>query len=493
MKKKDDDSLRIDCRMYSSILDIDCKEWDSILDDEHILNSYSYQKVIELSNINNFHYHYLMFFHEGRLIAHVSVAVTHFELDMMAGGIYKKIASFVRKAFPNFFRITMIECGHPTALGPSIEIADNAYISGILDALDSKLKLIAIKEKTPLIIIRDFYPNHRKDYDILKQQGYGIFQNLPNTFIRNEFEKFDEYLDDLTSKRRYEIIHNMEAFAAQNCTVEKIEDFAGLADELNGLWRMTYDHAKEYQREILNTDYFRLMSELMKNRSFILLCRKGKRPIGFTMFLDSGSSLVSTYCGLDYTENKTCFTYFILFYKSIEELISTGKKNLELGITNYNPKIEVGAVPEPAYVYFKSLNPVINILFIPLMLLMNTSPDFNKRKIFNSRYYTRFHITDHLESEVNGIKVKITDLSINGFGCESPVRFKKNRVYDMKIQIEDDFDILIKVKAKNIAQLASSVFRTGFMIHKLEKEYLVHWYYLVDHYENEQTVKYEKY
>src|SRR5512138_992477 len=135
MKKKRIDDAGIECRMHSSILEVDKNEWDSILDPDHILNSYDYQKAVELSKINNFHYHYLLFYNKGNIVAHVSVAVTHFELDMMAGEFYKRMAASVRKIFPSFLRITMIECGHPTALGPSIEIADNAYFTEILELL----------------------------------------------------------------------------------------------------------------------------------------------------------------------------------------------------------------------------------------------------------------------------------------------------------------------------------------------------------------------
>jgi len=79
----------------------------------------------------------------------------------------------------------------------------------------------------------------------------------------------------------------------QGGTVEKVVDFAGIATDLEALWYNTYTQAREYQREVLNAEYFRLVSQELGEKSFVLLCKKGDSLIGFTMLLDAGDSLIN--------------------------------------------------------------------------------------------------------------------------------------------------------------------------------------------------------
>jgi 8-amino-7-oxononanoate synthase len=466
-------------KSFSSISEIDHLEWDSIVDKNNILNSYGYQKAMEQSNVNNFRYNYLMFYKNNELIAHVSTGILAYDLDMMAGNFFKKISKVVRLIYPKFFKITMIECGHPTALGSSIEVKENKFINEILSLLDDELKKLAVKEKTGFIAIRDYYANQRTETDFLLKKGYRIIQNLPNTFIKIDYNNFEEYLKDLTSKRRSEIKKHIASFKAKNCVIEKITDFSNISKEIESLWIETYKHSKEYQREILNSAYFKYMSENLKEKSFVLLCKYNNRPIGFTMLLDSGESLISTYCGLNYEHNKDSASYFILFYRSIEEAIKMKVKHLELGITNYNPKIELGAIPEPTFIYIKSLNSFFNIIFAPLIKMINPSPNFNKRNIFSKRYFKRHKIHENIFAYHNNSQLQIKDISFNGLGCTSKYKFKKHKTLTLRINIPDDFSIILKAKVKNISKNNNGDYNIGFLIKKIDKEFIPHWYLLL--------------
>jgi predicted N-acyltransferase len=464
----------ISINTYKSIDEINKEEWDSIVEENHIINSYEYQKAIEKSKINDLKYRYYMFYMGEKLIAHISLCIFTFNLDLMAGKIIKKICDNIRKIFPNFLVVKFIECGHPSCLGNTFSISDKKYLPDIIRLIDKEMIKLARQEKTSLIGIRDFYSNEIDDFNILLKLKYKVILNLSNTFLKIEEKSFDEYLDDLISKRRHEITHRLELFKNSGCTIEKIIDFAGLSDDIYKLWHNTFLNSKEYQREILNPAYFRFLSDYLKEKSFIFLCKKNDKPIGFTMFLDSGDTLVSTYCGLDYEYSKSSYVYFILFYKTIEEAINLNKKWLELGVTNYNPKIEIGAIPEPLYVYIKSTNIILNNIIAVLFKLISVSPNFNKRKIFNNRYFERHKIHDKINVKINNYLFKLNDISEKGISVEGNNLLKNNHIYNIEILIPDDFNIMMTVKIKSLI-FYNNNYRIGMLIHKINKEYITHW------------------
>ena len=468
----------ISVKYFNTIDYIDKSEWNSIVDSNHILNSYDYLRAIEHSKINDFRYAYFMFYIDGLLVAHVQVGILTFGLDTMASYGLKKIFNFIKKIYPSFLKITLIESGFVSALGNSLRVSDNEYLAEILEIYDKELIKLAKREKTTLILVRDIYTREKENYDLLLKYKYKLFNNFPNTFLEINYNNFEGYINDLNAKRRHEVKRRLKVFYNKGCTVEKIVDFSPYTDHLINLWNQTFFHSKEYQREILNKDYFKFLSDYLKERSFILLCKKGNIPIGFTMFIDSGDTLISTYCGIDYNYNQSCYTYFVLFYESIKESIKSGKKWLELGITNYNPKIEIGAVPEPLYVYGKSINPLLNLFFVPLLKLTSISAKFQTRNVFSSRHFSRFDVGREILVIINKSKYSMINISSGGLAVIGENPLKKHKNVSIKI-IDDEFEILAKVLVIYSGILGNNNWKIGLKILDMNNEYLIHWDHLV--------------
>lgn len=484
MNKQNEDNIEV--KIYDSIDEVDEQEWNSIVPENSILNSYGYLQAVEKSKVNNFYYKYLLFYRENKLIAHASTGVLTFYMDMMAGKGLKTFAAFMRKFFSSFFRITVIECGPSTGLGKSIVITDIELIPLVLERLDQELKKLARREKTSLIAIRDFYIHQKREIKPLTNLGYKSFYNLPNTFIKLIHPDFDHYLASFTSKRRREIKRRLDTFTGLGGTIEKIVDFAEYAPLLEKLWENTFHKSTEYQREILNSSYFSEMSDKLGEKSFILLCKVKDKPIGFTMFLDSSDTLISTYCGLDYEYTKEYYTYFILFYESIKRAIAMKKKWIELGITNYNPKMEAGALPEPMSVFAKSLNPLLNLFFVPLMSQSIRPPDFNKRSIFNKRKYERYEMQEKIPATLGHTRCQVQQISRGGLQIVSTEEFRKNKTLRIVLEIPGDFSLPLKVQIKNCRKEQGGVYVIGMQIKS--KKISPQLDLLLSHYEEKDTV-----
>jgi predicted N-acyltransferase len=472
----------ISCRVIDTIDAIDRDTWDSIVPPDDILNSHAYQRSMERSGVNGFRYRYLLFQRQGRLVAHASVGIFTFGIDVMLQDPLKSILGRIKQVFPSFLRVTLIECGHPTALGTTLALVDEEDMPEILALLDAEMERLARREKTSLCAIRDISAGDQGAFQPLLHAGWRVTPNMANTFLRISQASFDGYLDDLVAKRRHEIRQRIRVFQEQGCTIEKISDYGRYADDLLGLWEQTYRHAKEYQREVLTREYFAGLAESLGDRSFVLLCRKEGRPIGFTLLLDAGDTLISTYCGLDYETNRSTFTYFVLFYRSIEEAIGLGKKWLELGITNYNPKVEVGAIPEPLSIYVKALRPVAQLFFAPLLRLMSSPPSFNKRHIFNERYYERHRITEEVIARAGGGKYAAQDVSEQGLSLLGSRPLRK-RTCTVALTAPDDFALAFTARVRSVEALPGGQWRMGLSIARMPPEQQPHWQDLLRRFE----------
>ncbi|MAG13368.1 MAG: hypothetical protein CMN78_02100 [Spirochaetales bacterium] len=466
---------------YPSINRIDPAEWDSIVSEDEIVNSHSHLRAIERSGVNSISYRYYLFTRNNDLIAHATVGIFSFGLDVMAAGGIGRFIELIKKRVPSFLQVKVIECGLPTAIGSAISMVDRADNQQILSLLAEELDILASEEKTSLIDIRDAYTAQRKQFDALIESGYRVIPNMANTFFRVHQKTYGEYLDDLVAKRRREILHRQRAFDSMGCTIEKIVDFGSMAEDLSRLWRGTYQHAKEYQREVLNSDYFRYISDFLGDKSFILLCRMHGNPVGFTMLFDSGSKLISTYCGLDYAVNRSTYTYFVLFYRSIEEAIVLGKEWLELGVTNYNPKIEVGAIPEPMFIYTRSTRPLLNLFLAHVLKFMASPPDYNKRRIFNSRFYDRHKISRAVSASLGERRYRVRDVSFDGIGLEGP-EFKSRRFKILLIEVPDGLEITLKAKLKNCRKIKEETWQVGFSVKPESTDHLLLWQSFVERY-----------
>jgi hypothetical protein len=464
----------IEVALFATLEDVDSGEWDSIVPEDEILNSYGYQLAIERSGVNDFRYRYLVMRRKGRLVAHVTVGIFTFGLDGMIGGAMKGPIARIKRVFPSFMRITLIECGHPTALGNTFAVADPEDMPEVLKLTAAEMARTAGAEGTSLCAIRDVYASERARFDALLDDGYRVAPNLSNTFIRIREASFEEYLDGLVAKRRREIRQRLAAFRKSGCTIERIDDFAGISGELLALWRETFGRAKEYQREVLTGAYFSGMSEQLGGRSFVLLCRQGGRPIGFTMLLDSGDTLISTYCGLDYELNRSTYAYFVLFYRSIEEAISMGKEWLELGITNYVPKMEVGAIPEPLAIYVKSDKPLVNLLFAPLLRLGFAPLAMERRRIFNERRYRRCAIRDPVVVRLENGAYLMKDEAERGFSLEGeePLGGGTQVVH---VGPAGKFGLSLTARVKDRVKLGPSRWRMALTIVGMDREHAPSW------------------
>jgi len=350
----------MEVKLLKSIREVEEKEWDSIVSTDRLICSHRYLKAIEESNINDCDFRYIVAYRNGKVIAHTCIYSMSFDLDIFATGLVQRINNTIRRIYPGFLKMGLVECGTPTALGNTISYAEGVERVEILNLFVEKMDEFAREKDIGLLILRDFTEDEIKFYDILKQFDFSRVNNLPNTLLKITWNSFDDYIQGLRSNYRYKIKKNIKKSADRRIKIELLDDYSQYAEVLCRLWMNVYERAKEYKREILTPQYFKNLNRYLAGEALVVVVKKDEEIIGFSLILIDNLTLRYIYSGLNYEYNDDYSVYFNMLYTMIKFAIESRKHKFEMGITTYIPKLDVGAQIEPLYVYLRHRNNILN-------------------------------------------------------------------------------------------------------------------------------------
>ncbi len=352
-------------KVLKSIKEIDKDSWNSLIDKDKIICSHDFLRAVEESHINDCEFFYLLIYNNAnQIVAHTWIYTMSMDLLTIAKGVLKKIIDFIRIFFPGFLIVKITECGSPIALGNifSISIRPREKRNRILDLIVKTMADIGWKNKANLLIIRDFY---KKDLEFDKElTKCGLFQanNLPDVQMDIRWETFDEYLKSLRYNYRRFVKKCMGVIEKEKIKVEYVENFKVYVPIIRKLYFSCYQNAREYRREILTEDFFYKTNEYMKDKSGVLLLKKGQEVIGFAYFLLDDYTARLLYVGFNYETKKKYLTYFNIFYQGLKFAIDNKFKKIELGVTTYEFKMKMGGEVTSLYAYIKHLNGILNFI-----------------------------------------------------------------------------------------------------------------------------------
>ncbi len=160
------------------------------------------------------------------------------------------------------------------------------------------------------------------------------------------FQSFNDYLDQLNYKQRYNHGRTEKCFANYGCNVTVIDgDWSEYADRAYELY---HNVAAKYM-QIYDLGFFRTIAKLP---AYKLICAwYGQKLIGSLVMIEEVSIVHSMGCGLDYLHSRKSFTYSKLHYEFINQAIAAGKyKIADVGVTADQAKKTLGFSPKPAIV-----------------------------------------------------------------------------------------------------------------------------------------------
>lgn len=338
-------------RVYSSIDEIEPRAWDEILGRDATICSHAYLKAVEGSAINDCVFRYPVVYDDaGRVLAHTCMFSISMDMALFAQGAVRALVGAVRRVFPRFLTLRMLECGTPVALGRQITLRDDADAEQVLAQLVAAAETIAEEAGLNYLLFRDYRDEERGRFDALTAHGYSVLPNLPDAVLEIHWRSFDAYLADMRSSYRRKVKLNLSRVAGRQIRSELLEDFRHLADTFVTQWLYVYDHATEYKREVLTPAFYRnINTQLPGSRALVFY--QQDRLIGHCLLLFEDDVLRWMYVGKDAEEAEDLYPFML--YEIVRHAIEAGVRWLKLGITTYVAKTDLGAEMVPLYMYMK--------------------------------------------------------------------------------------------------------------------------------------------
>ncbi|MGC8808171.1 MAG: GNAT family N-acetyltransferase [Thiomonas sp.] len=358
-------------------------DWDALACRGSVAMSREFWGLIERSGMNDFTYRYVVVYRQGQAVAIAGVYTVTTDIAIFAPPWIRRVLGGIRRLFPNFLKWKMLECGTPITISSppyirSPDVSDEA----VVDALSAELRALARQERCLIIVVRDFEPNAQHLRPAFARHGYHWTDSLPNTYLDIRWRSVAEYHSAMRSYFRSKLHKHQKRNRAAGVRHELVDDFAHLAEALCAQWMEVHTHASEFQREVLTPAFYRDLPATMGKRAKVLLFYRGDAWVGHALLLMDGDMLRWLYVGREVAQNDSLYIYIAATV--VETAIALGATRLEMGLTTYPIKQDLGAEVVPIRLAIRAswglINPFVGLGYA----LLNKVPQPGPRQVFKS-------------------------------------------------------------------------------------------------------------
>ena len=374
----------IHAQVYEAIHEVDASLWDELLGDRSLTFTHAFWRLIEESGLNDFRYRHVLFTDDdGQPVGQTSFYLVTTDAAIFAPQPLRHALEWVRRVFPDFLKLKMLECGTPIILNsPALVLHHDLELADIMPVWHATLLKHARAHRVHVMVLRDFETAEQPWCVQLRGCGYHIVAGLPNTYLDVRWLSIEDYRDDLKSYYRSKINSHLRKNAEQDVRHDLVEDFADLADELCRQWLVVHERANEFQREILTPDFYRGLSVRMGGAAKVLRFFREGVFVGHALLLHDRDTLRWLYFGRSTPVNNSLYLYVV--QAVIETAIDLRVKRIEMGLTTYPIKQDAGARLEPIHFAIRSPWPLVNALFGWGYKLLNKPSTLENKMVFKS-------------------------------------------------------------------------------------------------------------
>lgn len=338
-----------------SLAQIPAEQWDGGMNLPTPMQ-HNILKVTEQSGINSIHCRYLKLNRGSNDIGRANLFASTTDFSTFDQNLTPQARSTIKRWFPEFMTFRMLECGFFTMIGEGLHVHDDNEFTHALECLTDVMDTAAEEQGCDFILFRDIPFRRYQEYrSVLREHGYYPLLGFPNMAMDIRWQTLDEYLASLDSKTRLKFKHSRKLKEKFGVDVEVVSDYSAMTPELAQLWDNVHQNAKDYSREILDERFFRHCArDLQHNSEIITFTHKGKL-IAFMLNIYDGDNYIVLDWGVDYsfTHYREANLYRAATLACLQRAIELKKSRMELGITNYTPKLTLGAKIEPMVYFIK--------------------------------------------------------------------------------------------------------------------------------------------
>ena len=367
--------------IYSSIHEVPETCWDTLTSSSSTTVSRAFWQMIEQCRLNDFKWQHALFFDSNN----TAVALTSFytittDLAIFAPSGLRAVLDALRRAFPNFLKARILECGSPININAPLTIAQGQDPKPIVNALCQLMRKQARHEKAFMVVIRDFQPESSELLSAFQSAGYCAVGSLPNTHMKVVWNSIDDYHAGMKSYFRSKLLKHLRKNRENGISHRVTEDFGDIADILCAQWLTVHNQADELKREVLTPEFFRGFASLPGKCAKAILYYRSNELVGHALLLADGDLLRWMYIGRKNAGNDSL--YFYIGNSVIETAILLGLTKIEMGVTTYSIKRDLGAAVTPVRMALRAPNALINPFVRYIYPIINRLPTFSSKEVF---------------------------------------------------------------------------------------------------------------
>lgn len=368
-------------RIFNRIDDVPADLWDGLIKDRSRTFSHAFWSLIEVSNLNDFEYRYVVFYDEDIAVGAATFYAVTTDIAIFAPRPLRRLLDMARRWIPSLLKLRMLECGTPIILNsPPWVCADESQAQEMQQCLVALLGQLARKNGYWLIVVRDFEPGSEPEQEKMAASGFHLINGLPNAYLDLPWASVDVYQAAMKSYYRSKLQKYLRRNRAAGISHEVVDHFSDLAPKLAAQWLVVHEQAQEFQREILNAEFYRQLSLRQDIPVKAILYFRNDELVGHALLMLDGDLGRWLYFGREVAANDGLYLY--VAYSVVQTAIECGVKRLELGLTTYPIKQDLGACLMPIRFAVKASSRMLNPFVGWGYRLLNKPADISHRDVF---------------------------------------------------------------------------------------------------------------
>ncbi len=166
-------------------------------------------------------------------------------------------------------------------------------------------------------------------------------------WVNNDYKNFDDFLADLSSRKRKTIRREREGAVSGGVEIELLTGAAITERHWDAFWNFYQDTgSRKWGRPYLTRKFFSLLGERMDDRVLLAVARRGNRIIAGALNLIGDDCLYGRYWGC--SEDVPFLHFELCYYQAIDWAIRNGRARVEAGAQGSH-KLARGYRPTPTY------------------------------------------------------------------------------------------------------------------------------------------------
>jgi predicted N-acyltransferase len=186
-------------------------------------------------------------------------------------------------------------------------------------------------------------------------------ESFPNSVIKINAHSLEEYINNLGPSTRKDLRKKLrESAVFTSLNTELRNDLDGIENEVYRLYlNNLQDSGVSFER--LTLDFFQNIFKNMQKVARVFITRDKDKIVAFNLIFIKDRVCIDKFIGFDRQLSHKYHLYHNTFCHNIDYCIKNGITTYQMGVTDYHPKVRLGAKLIPLYILVKTFNPVLRL------------------------------------------------------------------------------------------------------------------------------------